>query len=401
MPNTVKAFAIVVGLDCITGLQTARILARRGVPVVALASNPAHYCCRTNVCQKILCADTTTDDLIRALETLRPTLRQKAVLFPCTDMSVLLISRHRQRLEKGYHVVLPEADVVEMLIDKTRFYAFAQNEGFPVPRTFFLKCRRDAEAAGRDLSFPCILKPPIKTPNWEKHSKEKAYKVNGPDEMLAVYDRCSSWSEELIVQEWIEGTDDNLYTCNCYFNARSEPIVTFVTRKIRQWPTEAGTGCLGIEDRNDAVLEESIRLFRSVGYRGLGYVEMKRDERTGKHFIIEPNIGRPTGRSATAEAGGVPLLYAKYCDTLGLALPPNLEQSYRGVKWVYWRRDLQSALYHWQQGNLTLKEWWRSWRGRKAYAVFSLTDPAPFLARSPKGRGKINSRPDLGRIGLF
>jgi D-aspartate ligase len=92
-------YAIVIGLDCITGLQTARILARRGVPVIAIAKDRTHYCCRTNVCQKILVADTSSDEFISMLESLGPGLRQKAVLFPCTDMSVLLISRHRGRLE--------------------------------------------------------------------------------------------------------------------------------------------------------------------------------------------------------------------------------------------------------------------------------------------------------------
>ncbi len=181
-----------------------------------------------------------------------------------------------------------------------------------------------------------------------------------------------------MAQEWIEGNDASLYSCNCYFNADSEPLVTFIARKLRQWAPETGTSCLGEECRNDLVLEESIRLFRSVNYHGLGYVEMKRDERTGKHFIIEPNIGRPTGRSAIAEAGGVELLYTKYCDVLNLPLPANREQKYEGVKWIYLRHDIQSAFYYWWHGKLTIGEWWRSMHGLKWDAVFSWTDQAPF-----------------------
>jgi len=112
----------------------------------------------------------------------------------------------------------------------------------------------------------------------------------------------------------------------------------------------------------------------------LGYVEMKQDRRTGKHYIIEPNIGRPTGRSAIAEAGGVDLVYSNYCDALGWPLPENRQQKYTGVKWIYLRRDIQSALYYWRRGELTLREWWRSWRGKKAYAVFSWGDLGPFKA---------------------
>jgi len=371
-------YAFVIGLDCITGLQTARILAQHDIPIIALAKDLNHFCCQTRVCERILRANTASEEFIEVLETLGPTLNQKAVLFPCTDMSVLTISRHRQRLSAWYHVVLPEPEVVEMLMDKVSFYTYAQEKGLPIPKTFLLKNRNDAEIAANELAFPCIMKPPMKTPTWEKHTRAKVYKVTSREEFLTLYDQCSSWADLLMIQEWIEGDDATLYSCNCYFNACSEPMVTFIARKLRQWPPQTGTSCLGEECRNDFVLEESIRLFRSVNYQGLGYVEMKRDERTGKHYIIEPNIGRPTGRSAIAEAGGVELLYTKYCDVLNLPLPANREQKYKGVKWIYLQHDIPSAFHYWKRGELTLREWWQSVRGAKRDAVFSWTDPAPF-----------------------
>jgi predicted ATP-grasp superfamily ATP-dependent carboligase len=55
-------------------------------------------------------------------------------------------------------------------------------------------------------------------------------------------------------------------------------------------------------------------------------------------------------------------------------------QTYRGVKWISERRDMQSALWYARRGELTLREWWTSVRGRKAYAVWSWRDPAPFFA---------------------
>jgi predicted ATP-grasp superfamily ATP-dependent carboligase len=371
-------YAFIIGLDCITGLQSARILARHGIPVIGVAKDPTHFSCRTRVVEKILQANTASEEFIELLEKMGPTLEHKAVLFPCTDMSVLTLSRNRQRLEKWYQIALPRLEVVEMLMDKVSFYTYAEKEGLAIPRTFFLRSRSDAESAADGLAYPCIMKPPMKTPTWEKNTKAKVYKVASRQEFLDLYDQCSGWADLLMVQEWIEGNDADLYSCNCYFNADSEPLVTFIARKIRQWPIETGTSCLGEECRNDAVLEESLRLFRSVNYHGLGYVEMKRDQRTGKHYIIEPNIGRPTGRSAIAETGDVELLYTKYCDLLSLPLPANRTQKYQGVKWMYLRHDIQSALYYWWRGKLTLREWWKSIRGRKMDAVFDWNDQAPF-----------------------
>jgi len=372
--------AVVVGLDCITGLQTARLLSQRGVTVIAVATDRRHYCCRTRVCRQILTADKSSEDLLRCLEELGPSLPQKAVLFPCTDMSVLMISRGRERLRPWYHVMLGDPQVIEMLVDKIRFIRFACEKGLPIPRTAILNNRDDAEQAVARLPFPCVLKPPVKTPEWEANTRVKAYQVASRDALLPLYDRCSAWSDTLLLQEWIEGPESELYSCNAYFDAHSNPLVTFVARKLRQWPPGTGTSCLGEECRNDGVLQETVRLFQTAGFHGLAYLEMKRDARTGELVIIEPNVGRPTGRSAIAEAGGVELVYTMYCDATGRPLPEARQQQYRGVKWIYWRRDLQSSWHYWRGGQLTLRQWWRSWRGPKGCAVFSWSDPGPFLA---------------------
>jgi len=375
-----KPHAVVVGLESIVGLQTARILKRRGVPVIAVTDDPSSFCCRTNACERIITAAPGSDGLIDVLEELAPALGEKAVLYPCTDMSVLHISRNRQRLEDDYHVLLPAADVVEMLVDKVSFYGYAEENGFPIPKTIFIRSPEDAERAARELDFPCILKPPTKTPEWLARAKVGVYKIDSAVEFLSLYEVCQDWVDILMIQEWIEGSDANLYSCNCYFDSSSKPLVTFVARKLRQWPPEAGTSSLGEECRNDVVLDETIRLFSNVSYRGLGYVEVKQDARSRNHYIIEPNIGRPTGRSAIAEAGGVELLYAMYCDAVGLPLPPGLEQQYGSAKWIYWRRDFQAALFYWRRGDLSLKDWWLSWGGKKSSAVFCWTDPLPFFA---------------------
>jgi D-aspartate ligase len=344
-----------------------------------VAQDPRHFCCRTRVCERIVSAATDSGDLVSTLQDLGATLDQKAVIFPCTDASVLVLSRHREALHTWYHIVLPEHEVVETLLDKRAFYLYAEREGLPIPRTILLSSSEDAERAAGALRFPCVLKPPLKTARWEEKTGVKGYKVDEPRELVALYNQTAPLTDLLVAQEWIEGGYENLFTCNCYFGKNSEPLVTFVTRKIRQWPPETGTGSLGEECRNDVVLAETIQLFKRVRFRGLGYLEMKRDDRTGMHVITEPNIGRPTGRSATAEASGVELLYTQYCDALGLPVPDNLEQPYIGTKWMYFGRDLRAALYEWRRGQLGLRAWWRSLRGVKVDAVFSWKDPMPFL----------------------
>lgn len=361
------------------GLQAARILAERGVPVVGIAADPSHYACATNVCDQIVICDTRTEAVVEWLEEHAPAFPQKPVLIPCDDPQVRLLSRHRRRLTDGYHLPLPAPEVIELLIDKVAFYEHAQNAGLPIPETRFLSSEADAETAAAGLRFPVVVKPPTKAEEWSRHTTSKGFKLTHQADLVTFYRAHAGWADPLIVQEWVEGPASELYSCNCYFDATSSPLVTFVARKIRQWPSEVGDSSLGVECREDRVADITVKLFDSVGYHGLGYVELKRDPRSGEFVIMEPNVGRPTGRSAIAEGGGVELLYTMYCDTVGLPLPADRRQTFTGVKWVNLRKDTQSALYSWRRGELTIREWRESWRGRKVYAVWSWRDPKPFF----------------------
>lgn len=370
---------IVIPIDHINGLQPARALARHRIPVIGIGGNPRHYCSSTKVCERMIFTDTESEALILALEDLGPQLDQMAVILPCTDIHVLLISQYRRRLEPWYHIVLPSHDVIETLMVKSQFYRFAETHSLPIPRTRFLHDLEDAKRAAHELRFPCVMKPPLSAdPKWEKSSKLKAYLLQSPEEVVAGYRRLSNLADMLILQEWIVGPITNLYSCNCYFNADSEPLVTFVTHKLRQWPPDTGEGCLAESCMQDSVVEETLRLFRCVDYVGLGYLEVKRDARDGKFYIVEPNVGRPTGRSVTAEAAGVEMLYTMYCDALGRRMPRIHAQKDENIKWIYLRRDLQSALYHWRRGELSVREWLGSLRGVKVDALFSWRDQGPF-----------------------
>lgn len=396
-----KEPAIIIGLDSIQGLQTARILSKRGIPVIGIAKSPHHYGTKTKVCEQVIIADTSGEEVIRVLEDLGKKLTTKSVLFPCQDKTVLLISQFRRFLDRWYHIVLPGEEIVEMMLDKAKFYSFAQQHGFPIPTTYVLKNRNEAEEAARGLNYPSVLKPPWRPETWTNHTKSKAIIVNNQQELLDSYDHYHGWAEVMVAQEWIWGDETNHYTCNCYIGENGETLATISTRKIRQWPPKTGQACLSVETHNEEILQETLKLFESVPYRGLGYLEMKRDERSGKLLIVEPNVGRPTGRAATAEASGVELIYTMYCDALGLPLPPDRHLQNEGVKWIHLLRDLQSAFFYWRKGELTLLDWWRSFRGDKVFAILSLSDPAPFLFAllrvlptllSPRERGKKDYR---------
>ncbi|HEU4920616.1 MAG TPA: hypothetical protein VFT20_12830 [Candidatus Limnocylindrales bacterium] len=377
---TDRPAAVVVGLDCITGLQTTRIFTARGIPVVGVVADPRHFCARTRLPVAIVRAQLRGEPLVDALVALGERLDAPGVLVPCTDAAVLAISAGRDRLAEAFRWVLPDHKDVVRLMDKVGFAEHALRAGLAIPPTAVLRSRADAEGAAATLAFPAVLKPGLKGPAWLAATRAKAIQVNSADELLARYDEVGGWADVLIAQSWVPGPESSLYSVNAYYDREAEQRVSFVARKLRQWPLDTGTSCLGEEVRNPEAERIGRELFGSVAYRGLGYVEAKADARTGRLMIIEPNIGRPTGRSAIAERGGVELLLSAYRDALGEPLPDAVEQRYRGVKWIYWRHDLQAALVRATRGELSAGEWLRSVRGPKIEAVFARRDPVPFVA---------------------
>ena len=87
MRSSNRPKAVVVGLDNLVGIQTARILAARGVPVIGIG-DPSHPFCKTRVCEEIHSFETKGKGLIDALVELGPSLGEKAVLVPCSDEPV-------------------------------------------------------------------------------------------------------------------------------------------------------------------------------------------------------------------------------------------------------------------------------------------------------------------------
>ena len=66
-----KPYAVVVDLQSMAGLQAARILAQRDIPVIGVGTDtPDDAFCRTRVCERVLYTNTTNEDLIETLEKL-------------------------------------------------------------------------------------------------------------------------------------------------------------------------------------------------------------------------------------------------------------------------------------------------------------------------------------------
>lgn len=368
--------AVVIGLDSATGLQVARILAAAGVRVVGLATRADHWACRTRVVDRVIEVEDTAEALLSAL--CDPLLVEPgSVLFPCSDQSVLAIAHAADRLRPIHRFSDPPLPAVESLLDKQQFASIALDAGVRTPRTVVVTGSTDIAEMITDLRPPLVLKPPVKQARWLAEAPEKAIKLDESADVSATIRRALAWADPLLVQEWIDGPDSALVTCNCYIDLAGNVESAVVSAKLRQWPPRTGTASAAITIDDPEVAATAARLLTSTGFFGLGYVEFKRFD--GELVAIEANVGRPTGRSAMAEAAGVEMHMALYRDLAGIPRG-RLGAPAAGVVWVHLRRDLQAALWNWRRHDLTPVSWARSLGGQRVEAVGSWRDPMPFVA---------------------
>ena len=392
---------VVLHLDNTTGLQAARTFGTLGVPVIGIADNPHHFCCRTKHVKRVIQAEIEEPGLTTVLLRLAQEIDGKAVLWPCSDAAVLAVSRDRAALAAHYLFDLPPHDTVLDVMQKARFYRRALESELPIPRTTFIDTPHDVETACETLCFPCALKPSTRTAAWKAKTGVKAYKVEDAAALRRLIAELGSCDTPLIVQDWIEGGDGELFSCYAYVNEDQELLAAATCRKIRQWPPDTGAGCSNRICEAPELVETTRRVCRQMHCWGLVFIQFKQDPRDGRPVIIEPHVGRPGVGLFVAEAAGAEMHRTVYCDLLGQALPGNRRPIRDDAVWVHVFNDIRSALALRRRGELTLGSWLRSLRGHRRTAVFSWTDPLPFILEITRSTRRFMHRRDSRKIRRF
>ena len=156
---------ILLGSDCLTGLQIARILWRRGVPVFGVADQPRSAYCRSRAVVETV-EDQGAAGLRSLLDRLRVRYEGLPILLPCTDRSVAWLASLSPSLSGRATVLLPIGDTLDQLGDKAKFHEIASAAGWPVPETRIVREPSDLARVAAEISLPLAVKPPRRSPAW-------------------------------------------------------------------------------------------------------------------------------------------------------------------------------------------------------------------------------------------
>ena len=368
-----KPPAVVVGL-CTHGLANVRSLARRGIPVVALESNWSQPSARTRLGWKVGLDALEGPPLHAALDAIAAASPKRPVLYVTNDRMVRDLNEDQDRWRERFHLLFPRAALLSELIEKDTLAPLAARQGLTLPRSWSVsgaEARGERPSAALDaVRFPCIAKPA--TPM-------SAIKVLRPDSRASLADAARQHPEidRFIVQEWIPGDDQRVFFTAYYFDRQGSVRYPFAGQKIRQTPRTLGnsTAARGV-DRPDLV-DEGLKLFRGLDYRGVASVEFKLAP-DGTPYFIEATVGRSDFWMKTLIVNGVDLPALVYADLTGEAIAAPSKQRNRHA-WVDGDRDLGVFLESLSDPAIPKGRLLRELLEPKRFALYDWRDPVPYV----------------------
>jgi D-aspartate ligase len=297
------------------------------------------------------------------------------IIYPNDDETVAFLARNKQQLEKYYHVPTPAWEITRYASEKRLTYQLAQKIDIAVPKTWYPGNIRELDSL--DIEFPVILKPSVKEPFYSL-TKKKAIQVKNRRDLVQEYNQAKLVCPqvELMIQELIPGAPDNLFSLGSFFH-NNELAGKVVAKRMRQHPMDFGhatTYAITVDVPELEII--ATRFLRAMGYYGLSEIEFMRDSRDGKYKLIEMNA-RPWGWHTLAIEAGADLPYLLYLDILGY--PAFTNGFTKNIKWFHTVTDIPTVLSEISKGHMRISDYFYSLKGRKKDAVFSASDPLPFI----------------------
>jgi predicted ATP-grasp superfamily ATP-dependent carboligase len=366
---------VIVGAG-VNGLGVARSLAREQVPVWLLDADPRRPEMHTRAARPVVVRSVHGEALVEELVRLGVDQfsGMRPVLLLTQAESVKSVSHHRDRLSALYRFTLPPIDVVDTLLHKQGFQRRAEQLGSPIPSLVHVCTLADMPAL-ENLRYPVVIKPGERNAEYARQFK-KAYRVESPADAVKLIRRILAVMSDVVVQEWIEGPDSNIYFCLQYLDRRGQVVGSFAGHKIRSWPPQVGgtASCVAAPEVHVELSAMTTQFFQAAGVVGMASMEYKRDAHSREFRMVEPTIGRTDYQEEVATLNGVNLPYAAWCAELGL--PSRVATaSRRPVVWRVRSEDVQSAA---AQGQRLTQGYPRG--GQVADALCRWRDPMPCLA---------------------
>jgi D-aspartate ligase len=265
---------------------------------------------------------------------------QEAMLFLTEELDVAACLQGVDAWRDNFRTYFHTPEIALAIMRKSEFDRLAREQGAPLPATVVVD-RSTSVTQLDELRYPMVVKPSVRDNSFDARFR-KAYKVETRQELAELFGQLNETRVELVVQEWIEGRDIDIYFNLVYVDEEGTLCGAFVGQKILCWPPRVGgtASCVAAPEHHDELTAITMDFLRGIGFRGLIGMEYKRDTRDGCFYMIEPTIYRTDYQHEIATLSGLEFLPGVYHRCMGRRGPfqtPYQRKSY----WV----DFPAARY--------------------------------------------------------
>ena len=290
-------------------LAIVRALGREGIPVTAGSCGRTSLAGSSRYCAKRVRYPSPLAHMQAFQASLFDEMRngRYRVLFPMTDVTMLLVAQMHEALAPLVRLPIPSEDQIKLAQDKRHVLSLAQRLGIACPETFMLREGESLANVAQRVRYPVVIKPRLsrclRNGKWVFGNVQY---VHDPETLVGQYHESHGQIPEPLVQENIEGEGRGVFLL--VWNG--ELKAAFCHRRLREKPPWGGVSVYRESISLDSVLlEKSFALLQALGWQGPAMVEFKVDRRDGQAKLMEVN-GRFWGSLQLAIDAGMnfPLL---------------------------------------------------------------------------------------------
>jgi len=312
-------------------------------------------------------------------------LQRRVPLYYSNDQQLKLVSEYRELLSKYFQFMMPEAATIADTLDKSKFVQYCRRHSLPAPASYNEAEVVEKNRAGFAWQFPLVVKPATHI-NWFESKviqsfgglEYKAIIVNNRQEFLTVVAAMQQEKIPFLVQRFIAGGDELIYSFHAFLDHNSTPLGYFIGKKIRTYPAVSGESTYLRLVKNDALRDLALALLRKTKFVGPVKLDFKQDAVDKQYYLLEINarynlwhyLGASAGVNLPANA------YRYYTKSAPLAASPDYRTD---IRWLHFRQDVSAFLEYRRRSELSWHGWIGSLLCKKVYDKFAWHDPLPAI----------------------
>jgi len=295
---------LVLGDDTRSFLAIVRSLGRRGITVHVAPSNFRSPALRSRYVTAIHDLPPWMEDgaeWLVAIETLLRSARFDLVI-PCTEVTLLPLQRHRERLSALTGLAIPDDQAIAVLFDKYETRNLAGRVGVPVAIGRLLRAEDTAEKILTEFSLPVVVKPRHSYSLHTLASRGKAQVVADPLRLARI---LTQWEPQAALLEGFfpgQGVGISLLA------NRGRVLQAFQHHRVHELD---GASFYRVSAPLTPDLAQACEgIVAAIAYTGLAMFEFRRNN-AGEWILLEINA-RPWGSMPLPLALGVDFPYRWY-----------------------------------------------------------------------------------------